>query len=204
MFVFVKHESQMEDSEKIGKILPTDDNDSNTLSRYADIRRSPSVFRISRRKFMYIIMLSILAISHGLMMTPIVYIMENQQDASQEVLDYMFSHFSTIFMFSTLYFFTYCAVKCGRPYAPTELILPSVAYGTLWCIGMTLFFVSNHKLSQTVSFPITTHLPSTIGIMADVCLFGSIKGIKNITYAMTGVGIGCVGVVIVALSNVAL
>nr|CAD2192039.1 unnamed protein product [Meloidogyne enterolobii]CAD2203711.1 unnamed protein product [Meloidogyne enterolobii] len=45
-----------------------------------------------------------------------------------------------------------------QPYVQSNLVLPSIAYGILWSIGMTLFIVSNKLLSQTVSFPITVRV----------------------------------------------
>jgi hypothetical protein len=74
------------------------------------------------------------------------------------VLDYVFSHFSAVFFFSTLYFMLYSLIKKGRPFVQSKLVLPSIAYGILWTIGMTLFILSNRILSQTVSFPITVRV----------------------------------------------
>ncbi|VDK18305.1 unnamed protein product [Anisakis simplex] len=142
-----------------------------------------------------------MGVLHGLMMTPVVYIMDTDPHASKNVLDFMFAHFSTIFAFSTLYFILYSIYKRNRPYAAPELVLPSVAYGILWSIGMVLFFVSNDKLSQVVSFPITTRLPSTIGILADVFLFRSIKGRRNLALMSAGVVVALTGVVLIAISN---
>uniref|UniRef100_A0A0R3QJ10 Transmembrane protein 144 n=1 Tax=Brugia timori TaxID=42155 RepID=A0A0R3QJ10_9BILA len=116
-----------------------------------------------------------LGILHGLMMTPIAYIQDNDSNASPDVLDYVFPHFCAVFFSSTVYFIAYCVWMRDRIHAPAELILPSATYGILWCTGMILWFISNHLLSQTVSFPITTRLPSTIGVLLDVVFFKDIK-----------------------------
>ncbi|CAK5118532.1 unnamed protein product [Meloidogyne enterolobii] len=92
------------------------------------------------------------------MLTPIVYVQDTDPLASKNVLDYVFSHFSAVFFFSTFYFIIYTLILKGKPYVQSNLVLPSIAYGILWSIGMTLFIVSNKLLSQTVSFPITVRV----------------------------------------------
>ncbi|KAH7727159.1 Protein K07F5.12 [Aphelenchoides avenae] len=151
--------------------------------------------------FSFVGLSAALGILHGLMMTPIVWVQDNDPNHSDNVLDYVFSHFSTVFAFSTLYFFAYAVFKRGRPYAPPELVLPSVAYGVLWSIGMTLWIVSNRLLSQTVSFPITARLPAIIGALTDVIVFRTIKGTRNLGVLFAGIAVGVTGVVLVALSN---
>lgn len=73
----------------------------------------------------------------------------------------MFAYFSAVFFFSTAYFVLYCA-WCGwrrrRAFLSAQLVLPSVAYGLIWTAGMTLLFVANRILSQTVSFPIAARV----------------------------------------------
>lgn len=208
MFIFVKHKNQQQrgvcdlsiarvgsvskqniEMQKIPAPTPGESSE-NKLS-----------LQITKTKLGYLGLSVFLGIFHGLMMTPIVYIQDNDPNAYQSVLDYVFAHFSTIFAFSTVYFITYCFLRRSRIYAPSQLILPSVAYGLLWSLGMVLWFVSNHLLSQTVSFPITTRLPSAIGVLADVLLFRTIEGKKNLLFAFLAVAIGVAGIVLIALSN---
>uniref|UniRef100_A0A0M3IHF8 TPT domain-containing protein n=1 Tax=Ascaris lumbricoides TaxID=6252 RepID=A0A0M3IHF8_ASCLU len=138
------------------------------------------------------------------MMTPITYIIENIPGASTNVLDYMFTHFSSIFAFSTVYYFAYCIYKRNKPHAPSNLVLPSAIYGFLWSTGMVLFFISNKLLSQVVSFPITTRLPSTIGVLTDVFIFKTIKGAMNLSFLIFAIVVGLTGDILLALSNVEL
>jgi hypothetical protein len=77
------------------------------------------------------------------------------------VLDYVFSHFSAVFLCSTVYFFLYTLVRRGSPFVRSELVLPAFAYGLLWSVAMTLFIVANRLLSQTVSFPIAVRVYSS-------------------------------------------
>ena len=54
-----------------------------------------------------------------------------------------------------------------------KLVIPSVIYGILWSVGMVLFFISNHKLSQTVSYPITARVSCLGENMLNFHLFDS-------------------------------
>uniref|UniRef100_A0A1I7VMC1 Transmembrane protein 144 n=1 Tax=Loa loa TaxID=7209 RepID=A0A1I7VMC1_LOALO len=169
IFVFVKHKNQEGYPITEGNVISMQQVGDTSAQQQIDTAHT------TKTKVRYLGLSVLLGILHGLMMTPIVYIQDNDSNASPNVLDYVFPHFCAIFSCSTAYFIAYCIWMRGRIYAPTELILPSAAYGVLWCTGMTLWFVSNRMLSQTVSFPITMRLPSTIGILADVLLFKDIK-----------------------------
>ncbi|EPB66384.1 hypothetical protein ANCCEY_14523, partial [Ancylostoma ceylanicum] len=72
------------------------------------------------------------------------------------VFDYTWSFYSTVFFFSTIYFFIYCIVRREKAYVDRELVIPAACYGLLWSSGMTFWFLSSHKLSQVVAYPITT------------------------------------------------
>ena len=155
---------------------------------------------LTKRKLLFIGLAVCLGSLHGLMMTPIVYVQDTDPNASDNVLDYVFSHFSAVFFFSTLYFFLYSLLKRGKPYVQPGLVLPSMAYGVLWTIGMTLFIMSNQMLSQTVSFPITVRLPAIIGALADVFLFKTIQGKKQLSFLFAAILVGVVGVIMVGIS----
>uniref|UniRef100_A0A1I7Y8K1 Transmembrane protein 144 n=1 Tax=Steinernema glaseri TaxID=37863 RepID=A0A1I7Y8K1_9BILA len=186
MFVFVKHDSKNTDVVKPVGATSTQE------------EREPIV---TKKKAFFLGLAVFLGIFHGLMLTPLEYIQKNDPNASKNVLDYVFSYFSSVFFFSTVYFIAYCIFKKNRPYARAELILPSVGYGVLWSIGMTLFFISNHALLQVVSFPITTRLPAIIGAVTDVFLYRTITGKRNLFILTLAITIGVTGVVLVALSN---
>ncbi|VIO93159.1 T-cell receptor beta chain ANA 11, putative [Brugia malayi] len=199
MFIFVKHKNQDE--------YPVTKNDTISMQQIGDNSAAQNnnayklKFHITKKKIGCLGLSVLLGILHGLMMTPIAYIQDNDSNASPDVLDYVFPHFCAIFFSSTVYFIAYCVWMRDRIHAPAELILPSATYGILWCTGMILWFISNHLLSQTVSFPITTRLPSTIGVLLDVVFFKDIKGKKNLTIAFSAVTIGLIGVLLIAFSN---
>ncbi|KHN85878.1 Transmembrane protein [Toxocara canis] len=191
MFMFVAHESQEEVHLDVPKL------DGKVFS----IKNIRVNYRMSGKKFFYAGLAIFIGVFHGFMMTPITYIIENVPGASPNVLDYIFAHYSSIFAFSTIYYFAYCLYKRNQPHAPANLVLPSAIYGFLWSTGMILFFISNRLLSQVVSFPITTRLPSTIGVLTDVFIFKTIKGVKNLTFLAFAITVGLTGDVLLALSN---
>lgn len=52
------------------------------------------------------------------------------------VLDYFNSHCTSIFLFSTMYFALYCAIKRNKPKIYPRLILPAIASGMTWGVAM--------------------------------------------------------------------
>ena len=52
------------------------------------------------------------------------------------VFDYAFSHFTGIFVASTLYFIIYCAIKCNKPQIYPKIILPGLISGIMWGVAM--------------------------------------------------------------------
>lgn len=57
-----------------------------------------------------------------------------------------------------VYFLAYCIFMRNKPYVLPALSLPAFIYGILWSVGMFSWFVSSEKLSQAVSFPISTRV----------------------------------------------
>ncbi|RMC13855.1 hypothetical protein DUI87_08938 [Hirundo rustica rustica] len=94
-------------------------------------------------------------------------------------LDYVFAHFSGIFLTSTIYFLIYCAVRKNKPYVYPQAILPGFVSGVLWAIANCCWFLANHYLSAVVSFPIITAGPGLVAAMWGVLVFKEIKGLKN-------------------------
>ncbi|KAL3097083.1 hypothetical protein niasHS_002799 [Heterodera schachtii] len=163
-------------------------------------QKGQSFFTGKSRKVFFVLLAVCLGFFHGLMLTPIVYVQDNDQNASENVLDFVFSHFCAVFFFSTLYFVLYSLFRRGRPFVHSSLVLPSVAYGLLWSVGMTLFIVSNRVLSQPISFPVTVRLPAIIGAVVDVFLFNEIRGRRRLAWLSAAIIVGSVGVILVGIS----
>ncbi|XP_014800072.1 PREDICTED: transmembrane protein 144 [Calidris pugnax] len=125
-------------------------------------------------------------ILYGSSFVPVLYIKDHGRrnesiyaGASQFDLDYVFAHFSGIFLTSTIYFLIYCAVKKNKPNVYPQAILPGFISGVLWAIASCCWFIANHYLSAVVSFPIITAGPGLVAAMWGVLVFKEIKGLKN-------------------------
>ncbi|CAI2350119.1 unnamed protein product [Caenorhabditis sp. 36 PRJEB53466] len=154
------------------------------------------------RKVPYILMAIILACLHGLMMSPIEYLKQkNPPTDAFQVFDYIFPFYTSVFLFSTLYFLAYCLILRRKAYVERNLVIPAIGYGLLWTAGMTLWFVSSDKLSQVVAYPCTARLPPLISGALDVFVFKSIQGRQSYLILAISSIIGVVSVTMIALSN---
>lgn len=102
-------------------------------------------------------------ILYGCTFVPVIYIKDHSKTndsmyagASQYDLDYVFAHFSGIFLTSTVYFLVYCVAMKNHPKLYPEAVLPGFLSGILWGIATCCSFIANHSLSPVISFPIIT------------------------------------------------
>ncbi|XP_035408225.1 transmembrane protein 144 isoform X3 [Cygnus atratus] len=125
-------------------------------------------------------------ILYGSSFVPVLYIKDHGRrnetiyaGASQFDLDYVFAHFSGIFLTSTIYFLIYCAIRKNKPIVYPQAILPGFVSGVLWAIANCCWFIANNYLSAVVSFPIITAGPGLVAAAWGVLVFKEIKGLKN-------------------------
>ncbi|XP_006903015.1 PREDICTED: transmembrane protein 144 [Elephantulus edwardii] len=125
-------------------------------------------------------------ILYGCTFVPIIYIKDHSKrndsmytGASQYDLDYVFAHFSGIFLTSTIYFLAYCIAMKNSPKLYPKAVLPGFLSGTLWAIATCCWFIANHFLSPVVSFPIITAGPGLVAAMWGVFMFKEIQGLRN-------------------------
>ncbi|XP_032874318.1 transmembrane protein 144 isoform X2 [Amblyraja radiata] len=139
---------------------------------------------------------SCLAVFAGLLygsnFVPVIYIknhaLKNEtkyRNASQFDLDYVFAHFSGIFLTSTVYFLIYCVIMKNKPKVYPKAILPGFVSGVLWAIASCCWFLANYFLSAVISFPIITAIPGFIAALWGVLVFKEIKGMRN--YLILGI-----------------
>ncbi|XP_067825433.1 transmembrane protein 144-like isoform X2 [Heptranchias perlo] len=119
---------------------------------------------------------------YGCSFVPVIYIknhaLKNEtkyKNASQFDLDYVFAHFSGIFLTSTIYFMIYCAIMKNKPKVYPKTILPGFVSGLMWAIANCCWFLANDFLSAVVSFPIITAVPGFIAALWGVLMFKEIK-----------------------------
>lgn len=116
-----------------------------------------------KKRFVGCSLAVVAGILYGSSFVPVLYIKDHGRRnetiyarASQFDLDYVFAHFSGIFLTSTVYFLIYCALRKNKPDVYPQAILPGFVSGVLWAIANCCWFIANHYLSAVVSFPIIT------------------------------------------------
>ncbi|XP_076192726.1 transmembrane protein 144 isoform X1 [Aptenodytes patagonicus] len=140
----------------------------------------------AKKRLIGCILAVVAGILYGSSFVPVLYIKDHGRrnetiytGASQFDLDYVFAHFSGIFLTSTVYFLIYCVVRKNKPNVYPQAILPGFVSGVLWAIANCCWFIANHYLSAVVSFPIITAGPGLVAAMWGVLVFKEIKGLKN-------------------------
>lgn len=98
--------------------------------------------------------------------------------ASTQLLDYLFSHFSGIFLSSTCYMMLYVAVRRNRPWVSAELALPSFLGGVCWGIATVGWFVGNEELSMTIAYPIITIGPGLVSMAIGGIAYKEVAGFR--------------------------
>uniref|UniRef100_A0A8C5P7Q5 Transmembrane protein 144 n=1 Tax=Leptobrachium leishanense TaxID=445787 RepID=A0A8C5P7Q5_9ANUR len=128
------------------------------------------------------LMALVAGILYGSSFIPVLYIKDHSKrnesiyaGSSQFDLDYVFAHFSGIFITSTVYFLIYCTVMKNQPKVYPRAILPGFISGFLWAIATCCWFLANNYLSAVVSFPIITAGPGLIAALWGVLVFKEIK-----------------------------
>jgi hypothetical protein len=118
----------------------------------------------------------------GINFDPPQYVIDNVDGASDNSLDYVFSHFCGILLTSTFWFCCYCGYKehIGHPVLLyPKVILPAMVSGIMWGIAQTGFFVANEYLAFVVSFPIVSLGPGFVGFVWGIFLFREVTGSRN-------------------------
>ncbi|XP_068134971.1 transmembrane protein 144 [Hyperolius riggenbachi] len=139
-----------------------------------------------QRRIIGSVMAVVAGVLYGSCFIPVLYIKDHSKNnesiyagASQFDLDYVFAHFSGIFLTSTVYFLIYCMVMKNRPKVYPKAILPGFISGFLWAIANCCWFLANNYLSAVVSFPIITAGPGLVAAMWGVLVFKEIRGNRN-------------------------
>jgi len=128
----------------------------------------------------------------------------NTQDHSPNSIDYVFSHFSGIFLTSSVYLIAYLVYhhfKGTKPYIVPEVTLPAFISGFGWAIADIAWFVGNDNLSLAVAFPVITSGPGLVGALWGVFLFGEIKGTANLRKLVLACCTTVIAVTMIALSR---
>ena len=125
---------------------------------------------------------------------------------SDDALDYVFSHFSGVFLATgiafTLHYFHVVRKSTDRYQdIRQETVFPAVISGVMWGIAQTSWFVANRALSMSISFPIISTLPSVVAALIGYFYFQEMRGQKNLRLLLSSGVMRLVSVVCIANSR---
>jgi hypothetical protein len=137
---------------------------------------------------------------YGVNFDPPQYLIDHKL-GSPHGIDYVFSHFTGIFLASLTYLLIYSIFKRNKPAVYPQALLPGFISGVLWAIAQTSFFIANEELMFVITFPIISTGPGLVAAAWSVFVFGEIKGLRN--YLLLGLAFffTIVGVVLITLSK---
>lgn len=129
------------------------------------------------------------------------YVQNHYAGASQQDLDYVFAHFTGIFITCVFFFCVYALSRKNQPKVFPRVALPAMASGVMWAIAQVGFFIANRHLSLAVSFPIVSTCPGVVGALWGVFVFREIRGRRNILILLVAFAVTFAGVIMNALST---
>ena len=142
-FFFVKTElkkpNDVRPTERPIELETLKSNDSQENSKNGHKKKQSYIESLSPQKKRLIgIGLSIFAgICYGQSNTPILYINANDDTASKNKMDFLFSYYTGIFVTSLFYFTLYCIYKKNKPDIYPQIILPGLVSGLFLFLVMS-------------------------------------------------------------------
>ena len=116
-------------------------------------------------------------------------------------IGYVFSHFTGIFLTSTIYMMIYCGAMKNRPRVYPRVILPAFCSGILWAIANTSWFIASENLSFSVSFPIVSIGPGFVSMFWGIAVFHEVSGQRNFAILGVALVLALVGIVMISVSK---
>jgi len=141
-------------------------------------------------------------ILYGVNMVPMMLWSQKQENPGP--LDFVFSHFAGIYLYSTAIFIGYCVYNCiiGRPPKVfPEAVFPSMISGAMWGIAQCGLMSATQILGYTVGFPIGSAGPIIVSSSWSVFYFREIRGGKNLGILSLSFALLFTGILLLALSK---
>ncbi|CAD5222203.1 unnamed protein product [Bursaphelenchus xylophilus] len=160
--------------------------------------------RISKAKIVGCVLSIFAGICYGSTFTPVIYIQDNPDkfiNPSKDAIDYVFPHFTGIYLTSTFAFLIYTLIKHNQPFIDPRICLAAFFGGILWALAMLAWFVANDRLSQGVTYPINGMVPGVVATLYSVFYFREIKGKRNFQILVAAIAITLTGAAMVGLSK---
>lgn len=137
---------------------------------------------------------------YGFNMIPVSHAMD-KAGADTEPLHYVFSHFTGIFLCSTVLVALYAGVKKNRVWFNPQMVLPALLSGVLWAMAQSAWFVANKNLGLSVAFPIITTGPGVVASIIGIIFFKEIQGSRNFMFLGAAFLLTLTGVICIAISS---
>jgi len=150
-----------------------------------------------KKKLLGVLLCAIAGAFYGLNFNPPTHIMNTCTDnCSQNGLDYVFSHFTGLYLTSTLYFLVYCLATRNHPMFYPQATFPGFISGLMWATAQICWFIANSSLKMVLTYPIISILPSVVSFFWGVVVFKEFSGRRNyiffgIAYALSFASIAC-------------
>jgi hypothetical protein len=107
-----------------------------------------------KKKLLGAILACIAGLCYGFNMAPVIYLSQKYPCAGP--FAFAFSHFSGIFLTSTVIMLVYAIVKKNQPYIEPRSVLGGLGGGCLWGLAQCAWFAANVNLGPAIAFPIIT------------------------------------------------
>jgi glucose uptake protein GlcU len=135
----------------------------------------------------------------GVNMTPSQYLV-NRGNGSDNLIDYLFSHYCGIYASATFYFICYSLYRRGVPIINTDIVLPSFLSGIIWAIANISSFIAINELKYIITSPILSIGPAVISNLCMILLFKEIEGKKNYILLGSSILLSSIGIMLIILS----
>ena len=176
------------------------------MSNSEDVHQQGSswIDKLSRKnkRMVGIIGALVSGVFYGTSFNPVFHIIDTTSNPGDcHAIGFVFSHFSGIFLTSTIFMMIYCAATNNRPRIYPRVILPAFLSGIMWAIANTAWFIASENLSFSVSFPLVTTGPGFVSMFWGILVFNEVSGRKNFIILGIALTIAITGVLMIAVSK---
>jgi len=139
---------------------------------------------------------------YGVNMLPMSLWVQAQKKAGNTpgTLDFVFSHFTGIYLYSSAVFIVY-AIYSRPPKIYPAAIFPSIVSGAMWGVAQCGLMSATQILGYAVGFPIGSAGPLLVSSTWSVVYFREIRGSKNLLLLAGSFTLLLTGIILLALSD---
>jgi len=204
-FFFIKPDLKEKARKESSPLLPKEGADLYSIQVKEDRDENHSIFDEIPAKSKALVGTFLAVISgilYGINMVPMSIWVQHQKNEGKHpgALDFVFSHFVGIYLFSTTAYLLYCIFHRPPQIFP-QSILPSYISGVMWGVAQCGLMTTTQILGYTIGFPIGSAGPLVISSLWSVVYFGEIRGRRNLTILLGSLTLLGTGIALLALSH---